>query len=93
MLRDTLSASPLSWYRMVHAWVGQIVLDCNDFKTKLAKCRDPPMEARSLLVEAMAALPLVHGRTAAWCGRAAITCSTRGASIDGAEAGPELSHF
>ena len=34
---------------------------CNDFKTKLAKCRDPAMRARTLLVEAMAALPLVHG--------------------------------
>ena len=78
---------------MVHAWVGQIVLNCNDFKTKLAKCRDPAMRARALLVEATAALPLMHGGMAAWCGHAAMTCSTPGASIDGAEAGPELSLF
>jgi len=78
---------------MLQAGVKQIVLKCNEIKTKVAKCRDPALGARSLLVEAMAALPLVHGRTAAWCGRAAITCSTRGASIDGAESGPELSHF
>ena len=71
--------------------VGQIVLNCNDFKTKLAKCRDPAMRARALLVEATAALPLMHGGMAAWCGHAAMTFSTPGASIDGAEACPELS--
>ena len=76
-----------------HARVGQTVLKCNEIKTKVAKCRDPAMRARTLLVEATATLPLMHGGMAAWYGHAAMTCSTPGASIDGAEAGPQLSHF
>ena len=78
---------------MLQAGVKQTVLNCNDFKTKVAKCRDPPMNARSLLVEAMATLPLMYGCMAAWCGHAAMTFSTPGASIDRAEACIRGAHF
>jgi len=78
---------------MVHAWVRHSVLNCNVFKTK---CRDPAdrtLGASTPGLEATAALPLMSGGMAAWLGHAARPCSTRRASIDGAEASPELSAF
>ena len=70
---------------MLHAWVRHSVLNCNVFKTK---CRDPadrPTGTARRGLEATAALPLMYGRMPAWLAHAAITFSTRGASIDGAE--------
>ena len=78
---------------MVHAWVGHSVLNCNVFKTKVHNPADRTLGASTPGLEATAALPLMHGRMPAWLAHAAIIFSPRGASIDGAEASPELSAF
>ena len=71
---------------MVHAWVRHSVLNCNVFKTKCHDPADRTISAAMPGLEATAALPLMYGRMPAWLAHAAITFSTRGASIDGAEA-------
>ena len=71
---------------MLHAGVRQIVLICNVFKTKVRDPRRSAMNAARRGLEATAALPLMYGGMAAWCGHAGMTFSTPGASIDEAEA-------
>ena len=71
---------------MVHAWVRYSVLNCNVFETKVHNPADRPISAAMPGLEATAALPLMYSGMAAWLGHATIPFSTRGASIDGAEA-------
>ena len=78
---------------MLHAGVRQIVLICNVFKTKVRDPRRSAMDAARRGLEATAALPLMYGGMAAWCGHAGMTFSTPGASIDEAEGWPWFAHF
>ena len=50
---------------LLHAWVGQIVLKCNDFKTLFAIRPISPMDSAMLAAEAKPWLqPRSHGRAA-----------------------------
>ena len=73
-------------YGLVHAWVGQIVLKCNDFKTLFAIGPISRSGASLTLLQVTADLPLPYGGMAASDGHAAIAFSTAGGSIDEAEA-------
>ena len=72
---------------MVHAWVSHSISQCNVFETKVHNPADRTMGTAMPGLEATAALPLMYSGMAAWLGHATIPfISTRGASIDGAEA-------
>ena len=71
---------------VVHAWVKQIVLECDDFKTLFAEWPIRAMSASLTLLQVTADLPLPYGGMAASDGHAAIAFSTAGGSIDEAEA-------
>ena len=76
-------------YGLVHAWVGQIVLKCDDFKTLFAEWPIARSGASLTLLQVTADLPLLYGCMLASDGRAAIAFSSAGASVCEAEASPE----
>ena len=74
----------------MHAWVGQIVLKCNDFKTIFAIRPFSPIEDKNLAAEATPWLqPRCH-RMAAASGHAMTLRFKAGRALDAQEAGPDL---
>ena len=78
---------------MVHAGVIQIVVECNDFKTKLAKCRDPAIRDRALLVEATASNRSGGPNIATTRGCVRACRAADGRAFDELQRCPDLSHF
>ena len=74
----------------VQAWVGQIVLKCNDFKTLFAIRPISPIQAAMLAAEATPWLQPRSYRVAAALGHAMTLRFKAGRALDAQEAVPDL---